>query len=433
MGHDCDDDVPTLAAGVCGVTKLTDAQAPWRLDADITALMTAFPAGEIRFVGGCVRNALLGQSVGDIDLATPLTPDAVIQALDAADIKYVPTGLEHGTITAIIGKKPFEITSLRRDVETDGRRAVIAYTTDWAEDAQRRDLTINALYADSEGHIFDPTGEGLDDIKALRLRFVGDADMRIKEDYLRLLRFFRFLAWYGGEAAVDAEALRACRENRAGLKTLSAERVWKETKALLAAPDPSRALRIMVTNEVLDTLLPEASNAEGVERLVALEAREAMAPDPILRLMAMSARDPLSILRLCRRLKLSKREATRLRGWAEDRAALEAIALEPAGHERARLTTLYESGKTVIMDRARLRAAGDTDPVKSARWMGLADFAARWTPPEFPLRGQDLKAAGVAPGPQMGKMMAALEALWVRSGFEADKDKLLMALTLLNR
>ena len=202
---------------------------------------------------------------------------------------------------------------MRKDIETDGRRAVVTFTQDWAEDAQRRDLTINALYASPDGEVFDPTGQGLEDLKALKFRFVGEADMRVKEDYLRIIRFFRFLAWYGGGAKVDAAALKACRENRRGLKLLSAERVWSELKKLLSAPDPSRAVRIMLTNEVLEALLPEASNSDGLDRLIALEKREGLAPDPLLRLMAMSAREPLQIALLCKRLKMSNKETQRMR------------------------------------------------------------------------------------------------------------------------
>lgn len=401
---------------------------PWLSSKAVAAIFNALPKDSTRFVGGCVRNALMGQEVGDIDLATQLKPQDVAAALDAAKIRYVPTGIDHGTLTAVIGGEPFEITSLRKDVETDGRRAVVAFTQDWAEDAQRRDLTINALYADIDGQVFDPTGQGLDDLKAMKFRFVGEAEDRVKEDYLRILRFFRFLAWYGGKGKIDAKALKACRENRKGLKKLSAERVWSEIKKMLLARDPSRAVGIMLTNEILDTLLPEASNADGLTRMIALEQREAIEPDPLLRLMAMSAREPLQMALLCKRLKMSTKETARLRGWADSSAAL-----DPHAEEREKLKAIYLAGKQVVIDRARLRAAGEEDALLSSRWMSLADLAMGWTAPEFPLTGKDLKKAGVEPGPQMGKKLEALKALWVRSGFTADRDKLLMALKLLNR
>ena len=392
------------------------------------ALFDAFPKGSLRFVGGCVRNAVMGARIGDIDLATTLEPKDVEAALKAHKIKYVPTGITHGTITAVIEGKPFEITSLRKDVKTDGRRAVVSFTKDWAEDAQRRDLTMNALYADYDGTIYDPTGEGLDDLKAMKFRFVGDAQMRVQEDYLRILRYFRFLAWYGGSSKVDAVALKACRENRAGLKKLSAERVWVEIKKILSAPDPSRAVHIMLTNEVLETVLAEASNAEGLSRLVKLERREAIKPDPLLRIMAMSAREPLQMALLCKRLKMSTKETQRLRSWSDS-----SVSLDINSENREQLKAIYMAGKQVVIDRARLRAAGEDDAIISTRWMSLADLAMGWTPPEFPLSGKDMKAAGVEPGPQMGKVLEALKALWVRSGFTADRDKLLMALKLINR
>ena len=410
------------------MTELDPQKFPWMRADDTAQLFAAFPKDSLRFVGGCVRNALMGIDVGDIDLATQLVPEAVAKVLKAANIKYVPTGIEHGTITAVIKGKPFEITSLRKDVETDGRRAVVAFTQDWSEDAQRRDLTMNALYADQNGQVFDPTGDGLDDLKAMKFRFVGDADARVREDYLRILRYFRFLAWYGGDAKVDHGALTACRENRKGLKKLSAERVWSEFKKLLTAPDPSRAVRIMLTNEILDTLLPEASNSHGLDMMVKLEQGEVMTPDPLLRLMAMSAREPFQIALLCKRLKMSSRETKRLRDWAED-----STPLDPNAEDREKLKAIYLAGKQVVMDRAHMRAAGEDDPLQSKRWIDLADLAENWTPPEFPLSGKDMKAAGIKPGPHMGKMLDALKALWVRSGFTADREKLLMALKLINR
>lgn len=397
----------------------------WLKRADLQTLFAAFPDGALRFVGGCVRNSLMGHAVSDIDIASKLDPDAMMAALKEAGIRYVETGVAHGTITAVIKGTPYEITSLRQDVETDGRRAVVSFTQDWAKDAQRRDLTVNALYADLSGHVFDPTGEGLEDLKARKFRFVGDAALRIREDYLRLLRFFRFMAWYGGEAPFDSEALTAARELQSGLKKLSAERVWSELKKLLLAPDPSRVVRVMSQQGVLETLLPESSNADGLELYVKLEQREGLAPDPLARLMAMSAREPLQMALLAKRLKMSKSETARLRGWADDDGVL-----DPYADDRAKFQVIYKSGKAVVIDRARLRAAGEPDVIKSAHWINLADLAAGWTRPEFPLTGNDLKEAGVKPGPEMGRVMKALEALWVRSGFAADKEKLLTALKM---
>lgn len=399
---------------------------PFLNDAGVTAILAALPVGSTRFVGGCIRNALWGLPVADIDMATTLSPQDVQTALKAASIKTVPTGIDHGTLTAVVSGKPYEITTLRRDVETDGRRAVIAFTEDWAEDAQRRDFTVNALYADVDGQIYDPTGEGLADIEARRFRFVGDADARVTEDYLRILRLFRFVAWYGEDAKITKEALTACRENRRGLKSLSAERVWSEIKKLLSARDPVRSVRIMLQHDVLDTLLPEASNVDGLVALVALEVREGLQPDPLLRLMAMMGRDALSASLLAKRLKLSNKEAARIKDWASDPETL--------SHdmpERARMQAIYRSGKQAILDRARLRAAGAEAAIESAHWMVLADLAMGWKPPTFPVRGADLMAVGVPKGPALGKALTALEALWVRSGFSTEKPQLLAALKLL--
>ena len=393
-------------------------------------VFAALPPGSTRIVGGAVRNALLGEAVADIDFATQLEPGATVAALAAAGIRFVPTGLAHGTVTAVVGGKPFEITSLRRDVETDGRRAVVAFTTDWAEDARRRDFTINALYLDAGGEVHDPTGEGLPDIEARRLRFVGEASERVREDYLRILRFFRFMAFYSGTSPVDAESLRACREHQAGLKQLSAERVWGELKRLLSAPDPVRAVATMHRGGILTTLLPEADNAEGLERMVALERRERLSPDPLRRLMTMGARMPLPVLTLARRLKLSNAERDRLQAWAASEAPLDTL-VDPITPDRERLAWIYREGKAVIIDRAMLRAAGEADALKSAYFMSLADLAMGWTPPKFPVSGRDLKALGVEPGEGMGRVLKALEALWVKSGFATEKPQLLAAAKML--
>lgn len=408
--------------------KLDPVKHDWLQDARARRILTALGPDKARYVGGAIRNSLLGAPVSDIDIAVALTPDEVVAALKAANIRYVPTGLDHGTVTAIIESRPYEITSLREDVSTDGRRATVNFTRDWAIDAHRRDFTVNALYADIEGQIFDPTGQGLDDIASPKFRFVGKAEDRVTEDYLRILRYFRFSAWYGGEAKLDAAALTACRGGLAGLKQLSAERVWSEMKKLLTAPNPTRIVHIMLTQGVLEAIFPEASNAEGLELFIALEQRETVEPDPLLRLMAMSAREPFPMALLTKRLKMSNAEKKRLRGWAEDDTPF-----NPAMTERERLAAIYKTGQRRAMDRCLIRAAGERDAIISARWMSLVDLAQSWTPPDFPLTGKDLIAAGVLPGESMGKTMNALKALWVKSGFIADKQKLLMALRLLSR
>lgn len=408
--------------------KLDPKKHSWMRTDGVKAIMKALPDGTARFVGGCVRNSLMGEPIGDIDIATQLVPKEAGAALKAAGIKIVPTGIEHGTITAVHDSEPYEITSLRKDVETDGRRAVVAFTKDWAEDAYRRDFTVNAIYADYDGNVYDPTGRGLEDIKLRKFRFVGDGEQRVREDYLRILRFFRFMAWYAGDAKVDAQALKACRENRAGLKTLSAERVWSEIKKILMAPYPARVVQIMLTNDILPIVLPEASNAEGLALMQKLEKRESLKPDPLLRLMAMSGRDEFAIAGLAKRLRVSNDEKARLLSWAGNQ-----VPFTPDMDARMFKQGIYASTPQTAYDRMVVRGAGESDPIVSATWVKKAVWAKDWPIPEFPLKGRDLKSAGVKNGPEMGRILRALKELWVRSGFEADQDKLLVALAMIHR
>ena len=391
-------------------------------------VFAALPKGEARFVGGCVRNAVLGVAVADYDIATTLEPKDVAKALKAVNIAVHETGIDHGTLTAVADNTVFEITTLRRDVSTDGRRATVEFTKDWAEDAQRRDFTMNALYCDLDGKIYDPTGQGLDDAKARRLRFVGTARARIEEDYLRILRYFRFHAWYADNAPMDKEALTACRELKAGLKGLSSERVWSETKKSLSAPAPFRTVNTMLINGILETLMPEASNSEGLQLLCDLEADMELAADPYLRLMAMSARDEFAMAGLCRRLKMSNKEKSRLMKWAGDQTAL-----KPGLSDKDMKIAIYKSGRQTAMDRAVLRAAGAGDPIIRNEWLNIYKTAQDWDWPEFPITGKDLIAVGLPAGPKVGKAMQALEALWVRSGFNANRQALLAALAMISR
>ena len=298
------------AGGVDAIPVQPWMRAPETL-AVMRALEAAGGAGCARFVGGCVRNVLVGRPVDDVDIATTLAPEAVIRAVETAGLKAVPTGLDHGTVTAVAKGRPFEITTLRRDVETDGRRAVVAYTTDWAEDAQRRDFRLNAVYADLGGRLFDPTGAGAADARAGRIVFVGDADTRIREDALRILRFYRFWAWYGrGEP--DTAGLAACAARADLLAGLSAERVSKELLKLLAAEDPRAAVRLMDAAGVLARILPEAAARGRFERVVAIDLSQALAADPVLRLAALLPDDAAAGLAAARRLRLSNAERDRL-------------------------------------------------------------------------------------------------------------------------
>lgn len=265
--------------------------------------------GEARIAGGAVRNALMGVPAGDVDIATTLVPQEVVARAKAAGIKAVPTGIEHGTVTLVASGTPFEVTTLRRDVETDGRRAQVAFGTDWQQDAERRDLTINALYATADGEVVDLVG-GLPDIETKTVRFIGDADQRIAEDHLRILRFFRFFAFYGG-GRPDADGLRACARAKDKLAVLSAERVWSETKKLLAAPDPFRALLWMRQSGVLSAILPETEKwgIDTIPALVATEQALQWDPDPLLRLSAMVPPDAERLSALAQRLRLSRAES----------------------------------------------------------------------------------------------------------------------------
>jgi poly(A) polymerase len=381
----------------------------------IAALEAAGGAGSARFVGGCVRNAVLKRPIGDIDIATPLTPDAVTRALTDAGLKAVPTGLDHGTITAVAQGRPFEITTLRRDVETDGRRAVVAFTTDWAEDAQRRDFRLNALYADPDGRLYDPTGGGLDDARAGRIVFVGDAETRIREDALRILRFFRFLAWYGrGEP--DAAGLAACAELRGLIANLSAERVSAELLKLLAAEDPRPAVRLMAQSGVLAAVLPEAQGLARFERLVAIETEQLFTEDALLRLAALLPDDLVTAIGLVERLRLSNAQKARL---------VAALTPEPpivswmSPKETRRL--VYQLGAEAFCDRVTLAWAASERPRATPQWRALLPTAQSWTPPRFPLTGEEVMAAGVREGPLVGQVLREVEAWWVENDFPSDK------------
>jgi len=325
---------------------------PWMRAPHVRAAMNALEAarpGASRFVGGCVRNALLGAPVEDVDIATQLKPDDVIAALGQSGVKAVPTGVEHGTVTAVKDGQAVEITTLRRDVSTDGRRAVVAFTQDWAEDSARRDFRINALYADITGAVHDPQG-GLADIAERRFIFIGDADQRIQEDYLRILRFFRFFAWYGA-GRPDREGMLACVRNKDGLSRLSAERIWKELKKLLAAPDPGAALRWMTTTNMLETVSGMSHGVDTAARLPALERDQGWAIDPMLRFLAIAPPNEDRARAIAARLKLSKAERRRLIDWArlaQGKARGEGL-IEPDSMD----ARLYRDGVQPHADRLR--------------------------------------------------------------------------------
>lgn len=359
-----------------------------------------------RFVGGSVRNALLGQAVDDIDIATTLEPEAAFAAIRKAGLKAVPTGLAHGTVTAVSGHKPYEITTLRRDVTTDGRKATVAFTDDWSEDAARRDFRLNALYADLTGRIYDPTGEGVEDALAGRVIFVGDPVTRIREDYLRILRFFRFYAWYGRDVP-DAAAMAACAAEVEGLARLSAERVSKELMKLLAAPDPRRAVQAMAATGVLARILPEAVAGTLFQRMCDLT------PDPVLRLAALVPADAEALRVLAADLRLSNAVRDRLVAGATAAAVVRLDMSDPAAR-----AAVYRLGARAVEDALmRQRAALSSAGVDDGR---LATLVSSWTPPVLPVGGRDLARLGVAPGPETGRLLKAFEAGWIADDFPAD-------------
>jgi poly(A) polymerase len=380
---------------------MTRIAAPWVTAPASRAVMRALE--QAYFVGGCVRNALLGRPVSDIDIATPLPPDEVTRRLQAAGVRAVPTGIAHGTVTAVVNGRPVEITTFRADVSTDGRRAEVAFTTDMGTDAGRRDFTMNALYADAGGTIIDPLG-GLPDLRAGRVRFIGRAEDRIREDFLRILRFFRFHAWYGDpEGGIDPDGLAACAALAEGIDRLARERVGWEFRKLLAAPDPALATAAMASAGVLARCLPGA-DAAALAPLVHAERIAGAAPDWPTRLAALGAPDPTPRLRLSRAEEAA--QARIAAALAEDGPPA-ALAWRH-GSQAARAAVLIRSAATGTAPPPDMEA-------QIARGAGAA----------LPLGAADLIAAGMVPGPALGQALARAEAAWIESDFALDKDALL--------
>ncbi|TWD54347.1 poly(A) polymerase [Agrobacterium vitis] len=409
------------------------ADQPWFQDPSLTRVLDLLNAdgAETRVVGGAVRNSLLDEPVGDIDLATTLLPADVMARAENAKIKAVPTGIDHGTVTLVVDGKPFEITTLRRDVATNGRHAEVAFGTDWQADAERRDFTINALYADQTGTIIDLVG-GKADIETATIRFIGDANLRIAEDYLRVLRFFRFFAWYG-RGRPDAAGLRACAGARDNLSQLSVERVWSEIKKLLSAKDPGRALLWMRQAGVLTAILPETEKwgIDAMPGLIATQNALGWEPEPLLRLAAMVPNDAERMKALSARLKLSKVEAQFLQDFVS------APKIADSTSELALDRLLYTHGKAGIIAQLRLslanarsKAEGDTEAMaQSGRFSRLLQRAENFEKPVFPLNGADVIAKGIAAGPEVGDLLSQMEAMWVQANFTLSRDTLLSRLT----
>lgn len=368
---------------------------------------------EARIVGGAVRNALIGEPVHEYDIATTAVPDEVVRRVTAAGFKAVPTGVAHGTVTVVIGKEPFEVTTLRQDVETYGRHAKVAFGRDWAGDAHRRDFTINALSVTADGAVHDYTG-GLDDLAARRVRFIGEARTRIEEDYLRILRFFRFHAAYGrGEP--DRDGLHACIEGRAGLDQLSRERVRMETMKLLVAARATSTLVAMSEVGLLLRVLGGVPYLAAFEMMTKLEAAANVAPDAARRLGALGVVTPEDAERLWQRLRLTNAEHARLAAmggtWPQ---------LSPAQGEGAARAQLYRLKPAHYVDCTLLAWARSQASAHDEAWRALVTLPQRWTAPVFPLKAADFIKRGLDKGPALGAAMRAAEAAWVEADFPMD-------------
>ncbi|MEN0099960.1 MAG: CCA tRNA nucleotidyltransferase [Brucella pseudogrignonensis] len=403
--------------------------ANWLRSKPLQALFAALnrDGGEVRVVGGAVRNTLLGTKVSDVDLATTHLPEETVRLAKEAGFKPVPTGIEHGTITVVVQGQPFEVTTLRKDIETNGRHAKVAFGTDWKTDAERRDFTINALYATADGDVIDYVG-GLADIETKTLRFIGDAEERIREDYLRILRFFRVFAWYGS-GRPETDGLRASARLKDGLNQLSAERVWSELKKLLSAPDPSRAMLWMRQSGVLSAILPESEKwgIDAIHGLVRAEADLDWQVDALLRLESIVPPDAARMTELGKRLKMSNAERARLEAWAR------ADAIKSETSEQALKKLIYRGSSQAVADRIRLAyasarqeaAASDEAMIRAGGYSRLLDAVEKYEPLVFPVTGGDLLSLGIEKGPGLGEALRGLETLWIDSGFSLDREALL--------
>ena len=401
--------------------------APWITAPATRAVIDALTAdgADVRFVGGCVRDALLGRESADIDIGTPDPPERVLTLLKDADIetRTVPRGIEHGTVTALASGERYEITTLRRDERTDGRHAEVAFTDDWQEDAARRDFTINAMSAAPDGTLYDYFG-GQEDLKAGRVRFVGDPATRIAEDHLRILRFFRFDAWYGrGEP--DDDALAACKDAAHTIPSLSGERVQAEMLKLLAAPDPVPAIETMREIGALAELLPEAQGTECLARLVAIENDHADA-DPVRRLSSLTvdtrygASDFAALSALVNRWRLSGDDGARLAALT-DLPAASSVDLD--AHDLRAL--LYRLGSDRVHDLILMAWAVQDKAGSETTRRAMLETARAWQAPTFPLTGADVLAHGVDAGPRVGQLLKAAEDWWIERDFAPDRAALL--------
>jgi poly(A) polymerase len=397
-----------------GRTDRNLGDAGWLMTGALSRLLSVLDRDgeEARVVGGAVRNALLGEPVAEFDVATTAVPDEVVSRVAAAGFKPVPTGIAHGTVTVVIDKHPFEVTTLRKDVETYGRHAKVEFGRDWQADAERRDFTINALSVARDGTLYDYTG-GLDDLAQRRIRFIGDPANRIAEDYLRILRFFRFHAAYGS-GRLDAAGLAACIAGRDGLDQLSRERVRMEMMKLLIAARAAPTLAVMAHAGLLLRVLGGVPYLAAFENMAKSEAAMSIAPDAIRRLGALGVAIAEDAERLWQKLRLANNEHERLAsmgdGWWQ---------IAPASDETNAKALLYRLGPQNFTDRVLLGWARSEAPSHDSEWCRLAALPQRWTAPAFPLKAADFMKRGVPQGPALGKVIAAAEQAWIEAGFPA--------------
>jgi poly(A) polymerase len=397
--------------------SLSLGREPWLNRAETQTVFAALERDghQARAVGGAVRNALMGVPVHEVDIATTALPQDVILFAREAGLAAHPTGLDHGTVTLVTKGITFEVTTLRRDVETDGRHAKVAFTDDWAEDARRRDFTINALYCDARGDVFDPLG-GYPDVQARRVRFIADARERIREDFLRILRFFRFTAAYA-TGDIDPEGLAACIAEKDGLATLSAERVRAELLKLLGAAHARDVVGVMAEHSFMEDVLGFPPDLATFGSLVAIEAGLSREPDAVLRLAALMPEAESEVSALQTRLRLSGAERDRLR------CAITDISLVRAATDEADTkVALYKLGKTDFTDATLLAWARSGDGPDNRPWQARLAVADHWQPPEMPVRGSDILALGVPAGPEVGRILDELERWWIGAGFPEDRE-----------
>ncbi len=404
--------------------QLGPTSAPWLFGSTLQAILETFngDGAVTRVVGGAVRNALLDTPVSDIDLATTLLPEQVAERGRAQGYAVIETGIEHGTVTIVAGRHgsrlSVEVTTLRADVATDGRRATVAFSDDWEGDAARRDFTVNALYCDADGTLHDPVG-GMDDIAVRAIRFVGDPAARIAEDYLRILRFFRFTAQYS-DGDADLEGLKASIEGQEGIARLSAERIRQELLKLLPAPGAIAMLETMAEAGILQRICGSRCSFKTVAALAGIEQEQSLEPDVLLRLAALMLHDGVTSEDIQDQLRLSRAE-TKVLGVLESAPLIDALSLADRDHK----AMLYHLGAESFVRAVLLAWARSGAAANDAQWAELLALPARWQAPVFPLAGKDVIEAGIPPGPAVGRILGDIERRWIDGGFAYDRAALL--------